>query len=516
MLLFQLMKRKMSTSAFKPQCPKITLSPVETQITSLLNDYTNHYNSVNTPQQPLQLRITGGWVRDKLLGHMSNDLDIAINILSGQTFAENLQEYLEKNPQYGINPSGIHTIEKNPEKSKHLETATTKLYGLDIDFVNLRSEEYTEDSRIPVMQFGTPEQDAMRRDATLNALFYNIQEHKVEDLTKRGLQDLKNGILRTPLEPRKTFLDDPLRVLRLIRFASRFGFTLDEETFEAMKGEEVKTSLLEKISRERVGVEIAKTLMSDPTKGLELLCEADLIGVVFNFGALEKDIRSFNDSSLISQIENDISNNTLRSVNAIKSFQYGGKLRSVVANVLNEYKKLFWAGVVVEPWGSLKVVFNKKGKEMFACDAILKEGVKFSKHDAECVTKIVSTTKEFQRIVKHLPELKRSELGLFLRHYGDKFELSFVFNLLNEAIHGTESEIVTKYEQFYDLVIVEGLQETYKLRPLIDGKTLCSKLERKPGPWMSKIMDQILTWQLDNPTKSEDDCLGYVKTIIEQ
>lgn len=91
-----------------------------------------------------------------------------------------------------------------------------------IDLVNLRSEKYTDDSRVPVIEIGSPEEDALRRDLTINALFYNINEQKVEDFTGKGLEDLQNGIIRTPLDPLQTFLDDPLRVLRTIRFACRF------------------------------------------------------------------------------------------------------------------------------------------------------------------------------------------------------------------------------------------------------------------------------------------------------
>ncbi len=95
-----------------------------------------------------------------------------------------------------------------------------------IDLVNLRSETYSEDSRVPEVQIGTPEQDAFRRDLTINSMFYNINEGKVEDFTGKGIGDLKNRILRTPLDPLQTFLDDPLRLLRTVRFANRFGFEI--------------------------------------------------------------------------------------------------------------------------------------------------------------------------------------------------------------------------------------------------------------------------------------------------
>ena len=110
-------------------------------------------------------------------------------------------------------------IKANNEKSKNLETAVIKIEEQFIDLVNLRSEVYTDDSRIPAVKIGTPEEDALRRDLTLNSLFYNINTRQIEDFTNSGLDDLTNKIARTPLQPLQTFTDDPLRILRVIRFA---------------------------------------------------------------------------------------------------------------------------------------------------------------------------------------------------------------------------------------------------------------------------------------------------------
>jgi tRNA nucleotidyltransferase (CCA-adding enzyme) len=106
------------------------------------------------------------------------------------------------------------------------------------------------------MQFGTPFQDALRRDLTINALFYNINEQRVEDFTGKGLEDLKEGIIRTPLEPRTTFIDDPLRVMRAIRFGTRFGYRFDADLVRAAQLADVKDALMSKVSRERIGQEL--------------------------------------------------------------------------------------------------------------------------------------------------------------------------------------------------------------------------------------------------------------------
>ena len=281
----------------KQEGSSLELTETENTLRQLLLDVAHHIDisptsskadsHVDPPEElaksKLVLRFTGGWVRDKLLGVTSHDIDVAINKMTGYQFGLKMKEYLDSsgNPeQYGLQGvassasesatagvgdkskvvGGLHKIEANPEKSKHLETVTTKVLGLDIDLVNLRKETYSEESRNPQMEFGTPEEDALRRDATINALFYNLNLSKVEDFTGKGFGDMAKKIIRTPLEPYQTFKDDPLRVLRLIRFASRLDYTIDPDTEKAMGEESIKEALRAKISRERIGVEVEKML----------------------------------------------------------------------------------------------------------------------------------------------------------------------------------------------------------------------------------------------------------------
>jgi len=144
--------------------------------------------------------------------------------------------------QRNIATGSVGKVAANPEQSKHLETGTTRIMGLECDFVGLRSETYT-DSRIPdQVQLGTPEEDALRRDLTINSLFYNVHTRQIEDYTGRGLSDLASRVARTPLPPKQTFEDDPLRVLRCIRFASRFDLSIAEEVTDAIKLPEIQVS----------------------------------------------------------------------------------------------------------------------------------------------------------------------------------------------------------------------------------------------------------------------------------
>jgi tRNA nucleotidyltransferase/poly(A) polymerase len=259
--------------------PAIQLTPIESTLRTLLLDvaqyiYEKDQKDNLSDRSKTVLRFTGGWVRDKLLGVDSHDIDVGISNMTGYQFGNLLKEYLDQSKNLEkykqALPDGqqdaivsLHKIEANPEKSKHLETVTTRIFGMDIDLVNLRKETYTEESRNPQMEFGTALEDALRRDATINALFYNLNESRLEDFTERGLDDMKKKIIRTPMEPYQTFKDDPLRVLRLIRFASRLGYQIESETETAMQNEDIGIALKLKISKERVWAELDKMLRGE-------------------------------------------------------------------------------------------------------------------------------------------------------------------------------------------------------------------------------------------------------------
>jgi len=252
----------------------ISLTANEDRLKNLLLDAAASLNSSQVPQrvgqdvdtrQPVILRWAGGWVRDKLLGIDSHDVDVAINCMTGEQFGLELRRFctlpdiIKKHSIREEDLGSLHTIKANPEKSKHLATATCRVFGVDLDLVNLRKETYSDHSRNPGVEFGTAVEDARRRDATVNALFYNIHTNEVEDFTS-GLSDLEAKVIRTPLEPFKTFTDDPLRVLRVIRFASRLRFTIDPDAEQVIADTKVLESLTIKISRERVGIEVEKML----------------------------------------------------------------------------------------------------------------------------------------------------------------------------------------------------------------------------------------------------------------
>ncbi|CAX41979.1 tRNA nucleotidyltransferase, mitochondrial precursor, putative [Candida dubliniensis CD36] len=527
------MKRLVSNS--------IVLTTTEENIRNVLVGYCDYYNKTNNDS--LELRITGGWVRDKLLGNESHDIDIAVNHLTGEEFVNGLHDYLRQHePELSMNH--VHTIKMNPEKSKHLETCTTKLFGVDIDFVNLRSEEYTHDSRVPSIEFGTPEQDAVRRDATLNALFYNLNQGQIEDYTKRGLSDLQNGILKTPLAPIKTFLDDPLRIIRLIRFASKFNFVVESETLNAMKEEHNKSALSTKISKERIEIELRKILTSNnPGYGLQLINYVDLASSIFYVPELAKEFDNESLEQARSQLARHIEIASLIYPNFKQTImnsteKFKKEFSALMAN--DDYKSVFWLSVILHPYTNVKS--HKPNRDIF--NQYLRLGLTSKKSDIAKVSAINMNSAELSRLFSAPELVKRSDIGLYLRKFPEFASLNLIVNALLDCVRNVDqfiqlpkelpvpfpevgekilkdeninkviSDVVSRYEKLFIQIENWDLTNVHLVKPLIDGTTLSKSFGMKPGPWLRPTIEEILVWQLDNPQSSVDECFEFVKTII--
>lgn len=167
---------------------------------------------------------------------------------------------------------------------RYFDTATLTVNNLKIEMCSLRPRNYTQITT-PQSIFGTAEDDALGRDFTINALFYNINRNSIEDWTKLGLQDLRSKLIRTPLDPKETLTADPLRCLRAIRFAAKTGFLLSSDLKETMKSSTVQSILNQRISRERIWNELEKILKLknplDSVLALETIISLNLTPILF-------------------------------------------------------------------------------------------------------------------------------------------------------------------------------------------------------------------------------------------
>ncbi|MDF1696396.1 MAG: HD domain-containing protein [Saprospiraceae bacterium] len=210
--------------------------------------------------------VVGGYVRDRLLARESKDMDI-VCVGSGIELAQQVCSKLRPIPRITV--------------FKRFGTAMIKHKDLEIEFVGARKESYRQNSRKPAVENGTLEDDQNRRDFTINALAVSLNEENFGEIIDpfHGLKHLELKKLKTPLDPGKTFSDDPLRMMRGIRFSSQLGFQLEEETLAAMAKFKNRIKI---ISRERIISEMEKILASDkPSIGFKLLFDTGLLAIIF-------------------------------------------------------------------------------------------------------------------------------------------------------------------------------------------------------------------------------------------
>ncbi|XP_020103073.1 putative CCA tRNA nucleotidyltransferase 2 isoform X2 [Ananas comosus] len=499
---------------------RIDLTEKEENIFGRLLDVVRHF------KLETQLRVAGGWVRDKLLRKDCYDIDIALDNMLGRDFCEKVNEYLKF---VGEEQQGIGVIQCNPDQSKHLETARMRICDTWIDFVNLRSETYAENSRIPTMKFGTAEEDAYRRDLTINSLFYNINTNSVEDVTGRGIQDLKSGRIVTPLPPKATFLDDPLRVLRAIRFGARFDFELAEELKEAAFDEEVKTALANKISRERIGHEV-DLMMSDkqPAKAMAYIHDLKLFYAVFTFPENPQPA-----------VPEQCDRYCVLHINAAWTL-----LQSIGYSIFSdEQRRLYLYASLFLPVRST-IYIDKKSKEVPVASFIIRDSLKLKASDAEMVTNLHVACEKFVDLIPFLesnedPEdlkvkledeyleippasTKRVLAGLLLRQIKDFWRVALLISTLlhPKASHtcdtlNSHTELDRRREIFgkFESAITQlDLDHVWKMKLLLDGKAMMGVLQLKlGGPSIGKWRQRLLKWQLAHPNGTTEECIDWIK-----
>ena len=456
----------------------------------------------------LVLRWTGGWVRDKLLGVPSHDIDVALSSMTGSDFGIALQAFMKTHGQqyedeakaqnFEANLRGIHTIAANPEKSKHLETITTKMFGIDVDFVNLRKEVYDENSRNPQMEFGTAEEDASRRDATVNAMFYNLDTQQVEDLTGSGLTDMANGILRTPLPAYQTFKDDPLRVLRLIRFACRLHYSIENEAQQAMKDKTIHEALQLKISRERVGIEIMKIFEGpDPYGGMKWIIDLDLFATVFADPTNQGSPSASEAAAAFDDLRDLIENK-----DAIST-----------ALQIEDSISLSWFLAAYVPW---------RGDAKQAVVAA-REGIKAANTMSKVLESSIKNRASIQKAIGSINDgtPTRSAIGMIMRACKADWRSQVLYALLCDleeagAEQANKQNGLKRFEKFLTYLKDQKLEDAAGIdkKRVLNGNEMKKELGvTKAGPWITTALEMVTEWQFDNEdTATKEGAIEMIKS----
>ena len=424
-----------------------------------------------------------------------------------------------------------------------------KVCGVEVDFCNLRAQEiYQHNSRIPIVRFGTPLEDAQRRDFTVNALFYNLRSKCVEDWTRSGLRDLLAGKLVTPLEPVQTFRDDPLRVLRAIRFAVRYNFTLDPALEAACMNEEIHKALHIKVSRERVGKELEGMLSGKgarPTIALDTIARLKLAGSVFCIPKVGED----NVSAVVGHVlghaygEQHHDSPQARHVREL-GWEESRIVLQLLPTVLEAHNKVAVQGsslvdlrllplaVHLLPFRTLSYQDVKKtGKQFPVVQYVFREGIKFKNKDVQASTVLQESVNQMAGFLteiavdqkqKNTPPVCRLDAGLLLRATKELWVTCLILATVlkvRQQQQGQDGVVERKIDwiqlcqSVYRTILDLGLDGCWKMKPLMDGKAVIQALNLPRGPEVGTYLDEQVRWMLMNPDGSREDCESHLLSL---
>lgn len=433
--------------------------------------------------------VVGGYVRDLLMNRKApTDIDF-VTEQNGINLAQKVAESLTQKPKVSI--------------FKTYGTAMFRHNDLELEFVGARKESYSEDSRKPSVEAGTLEDDQKRRDFTINAMAISLNKDNFGELMDpfNGREDLQNGILRTPLEPHQTYSDDPLRMMRAIRFASTLGFTIEENSLKAIKEEAERIKI---VSMERIMVEFNKIMLSEkPSIGLKLLDDTTL---------LEKIIPELTALKGIEEVEGQRHKDNFYHT------------LEVVDNISENTDKLWLR------WAALLHDIGKAPTKKFV------EGIGWTFHGHEFLgSKMVKRL--FQRLklplnqdMKYVQEMVKlssrpialvtddasdSALRRLLFDAGD--DLEDLFTLCKADITTKNSAKQKKYKKNFDYVAkkikeVEEKDQVRNFQPPVSGEEIMQMFSLKPGREVGilkeKVKEAILEGEIEN---DKEQAIAFVK-----
>lgn len=430
--------------------------------------------------------LVGGCVRDLLLKIPCKDVDICVDIKNGGMLFANYMAMKHQCYVAGTNP----VVFENYGTAKFQLYKNEELKDIEIECVQTRKEQYHKESRNPDTVYGTIQEDAKRRDLTINSLYYNISTEKVHDYNN-GLDDLVNQVIKTPTDPDITFNDDPLRILRVIRFSTRFGWGIEKNTWLGMVKNAHRIKI---ISQERISDEISKIL----------LCEKPSIGIrkMYYCGILHRVMPDIYDTTYAFESKNPMVSTFDHTMNVVDTVQ--PYLENRLAALFHDVGRIIT--------GRRRDVNPDKFSAEVAADDL--KAMKFPNY----VIKTVETAIKFHRGFAVyadgvLPPDKK--IRKFINLTGE--DLGATVDLMNaNNLHCTYDK---KKRQVLDILNrieeMEDAEKAANVKLPINGNDIQQYFSIKPSPVVGIALEKVKDAYFENPNMTKDEALEIVEKLLK-
>lgn len=430
--------------------------------------------------------LVGGCVRDLLLKIPCRDVDICVDIKNGGMLFANYMAMKHQCYVAGTNP----VVFENYGTAKFQLYKNEELKDIEIECVQTRKEQYHKESRNPDTVYGTIQEDAKRRDLTINSLYYNISTEKVHDYNN-GLDDLVNQVIKTPTDPDITFNDDPLRILRVIRFSTRFGWGIEKNTWLGMVKNAHRIKI---ISQERISDEISKIL----------LCEKPSIGIrkMYYCGILHRVMPDIYDTTYAFESKNPMVSTFDHTMNVVDTVQ--PYLENRLAALFHDVGRIIT--------GRRRDVNPDKFSAEVAADDL--KAMKFPNY----VIKTVETAIKFHRGFAVyadgvLPPDKK--IRKFINLTGE--DLGATVDLMNaNNLHCTYDK---KKRQVLDILNrieeMEDAEKAANVKLPINGNDIMKEFKIKGGPNIGILLEAVKDAYFENPNMTKDEAFEIVENKLK-
>ena len=429
----------------------------------------------------------GGCVRDLILGKPVKDIDIVVELKNGGVMLAN----------FLAGKDGSFAIDKNPVIFPTYGTAKFEFKkdkecaGIEIECVQTRKEQYHKESRNPDTVYGTIEEDAKRRDLTINAMYYNITKGCICDFNGTGFHDLANQIIRTPCDPDITFSDDPLRILRVIRFSARLNWGISRDTWIGMIKNAHRINI---ISQERITDEISKILCTDnPSVGVRKL---------LNCGILHRVMPDIYDLQFSYESKNPV----------VTAFDHTMDVLDTIVDQSLEHRL---AGLFHDVGRGLAETDRTISPSQFSADIAMSD-LKKMKLPNDIVNSVGCAIRHHEWFSTYtdgfLPPDKK--IRKLMNSCGDN--LGITLDLMNANNHcrtfgKKKTQVLQVMQRIEEL---DELEKITNVKLPVDGNDIIKELGIKKGPQIGVILNELKEDYFENPDITREACLKRAKEIV--